>query len=233
MLLVAAVFAAFPELRNWQLIGAAAGLGLVLTFVGNGRVYRPAVTRSGDTITCRYSPWREATFYLALLGLPLIGFTAIAWGAMANRGSPVLWWVIGLLTIAATPIPCFVFFRHSRRSLLLISPSSLGVPTPGQQQVFAEIPRELVQSITPTMGRLGNAGTAPITQILYRTADFSSEVSRTVLIGPTNTKRTAWLTVEQSDLLAGLQAWKDGDPDDPGLMDRVEQILCGKVPNSV
>jgi hypothetical protein len=51
-----------------------------------------------------------------------------------------------------------------------------------------------------------------------------------VLFGPTNTKKIAWLTVEQSDLLAGLQAWKDGDPNDSGLMDRVEQLLCGNRP---
>jgi hypothetical protein len=54
-----------------------------------------------------------------------------------------------------------------------------------------------------------------------------------VLFGPTNTLKTSWLTVEQSDLLGGLQAWKYGDPDDPGLMDRVEAILRGKAPDSV
>ena len=31
--------------------------------------------------------------------------------------------------------------------------------------------------------------------------------------------------------LHALQAWKDGDPNDPGLMDRVEAILRGQAPD--
>jgi hypothetical protein len=39
-------------------------------------------------------------------------------------------------------------------------------------------------------------------------------------------------TVDPANLGAGLQAWKDGDPNDPGLMDRVEAILRGQAPDS-
>ena len=35
-------------------------------------------------------------------------------------------------------------------------------------------------------------------------------------------------TVDPANLAAGLKAWKDGDPNDPGLMDRVEAILRGQ-----
>jgi hypothetical protein len=59
MLLIAVVYAAFPQLRNWYLVAAATGVGLVLTFIGSGRVYRPAVTQVSDAIICRYNPWRE------------------------------------------------------------------------------------------------------------------------------------------------------------------------------
>jgi hypothetical protein len=40
-------------------------------------------------------------------------------------------------------------------------------------------------------------------------------------------------TVDPANLGAGLQAWKDADPNDPGLMDRVEAILRGQAPDSV
>ena len=36
-------------------------------------------------------------------------------------------------------------------------------------------------------------------------------------------------SVDPANLAAGLQAWKDGDPNDPGLMDRVEAILRGQA----
>jgi len=39
-------------------------------------------------------------------------------------------------------------------------------------------------------------------------------------------------TVDPANLAAGSQAWKDGDPTDPGLMDRVEAILRGQAPDS-
>jgi hypothetical protein len=34
-------------------------------------------------------------------------------------------------------------------------------------------------------------------------------------------------------MITALHAWKNADPDDPGLMDRVEAILRGKAPHSV
>ena len=76
-----------------------------------------------------------------------------------------------------------------------------------------------------------NYDNAPAVQITYQAGNSGPGPATpgTVLFGPTNTKKTAWLTVEQADLLAGLQAWKAGGPNDPGLMDRVEAILRGQA----
>lgn len=230
LLLIAVVFAAFPELRNWPLVASAAVAGLAFHLVGSGRVYRPAVTRVGETITCRFNPWREAAFYFVLIGLPALGLMAITGASVVGRGNPSFWRIVGAMIIASTLLPVFVFIRQSRGSLLSIDPSGLTLSPPGANSVLTQVPRSSIQDITAATARMRNHDSAPATQITYQ--DGSSSPA-TVLFGPTNTKKTAWLTVEQSDLLAGLQAWKDGDPDDPGLMDRVEQILCGKVPNSV
>ena len=226
MLLIAAGFAAFPQLRNWPVIAAAAGLGLLFTFIGSGRIYRPAVRRTGATITCRFNPWREASFYLVLIGLPMFGMIPFAGPQFLGWGSAGFWRFLGILLLALMPIFLFIFVRQSRNSSLQISPMALTVHQPGQQTSPTEIPRSAVDEITATTAQLRNYGTAPTTQISYQDRD-SGPNPHIVLFGPTNTKKTAWLTVDQSDLLAGLQAWKDGDPTDPGLMDRVEAILRG------
>jgi hypothetical protein len=230
-LLFAAGFAAFPELRSWPLVAANVGVGLSLLLVGSGRVYRPAVTRAGDTITCRFNPWREAAFYFILIGLPGVGVMSLEAADRISGLSPGIWRLLGLLMFAAWLKFLFIFVRQSRQSLLRISPSALAVQQVGQQTAPTEIPRGAVEEITATTARLRNNDTAPTTQISYQARD-SGPTTHTVLFGPTNTLKTSWLTVEQSDLLGGLQAWKDADPDDPGLMDRVEAILRGQAPDS-
>jgi hypothetical protein len=44
---------------------------------------------------------------------------------------------------------------------------------------------------------------------------------------------TVLLMLDPSNLRPALQAWKDGDPNDPGLMDRVEAILRGQAAKSL
>ena len=112
----------------------------------------------------------------------------------------------------------FVFVRQGRRSLLRITPFALTAAIPGQRDGLDEIPREAVEAIGPTTGRLGNGTTAPVTQITFN--------NQSVMFGPTNSKKTAWLTVEQADLQAGLQAWKDGDPTIPASW-TVSNRSCG------
>lgn len=225
MLLIAGAFAVFPEQRNWYFIAAAAVFGVVLIVVGSGRIYRPAVTRTADNIECRYAPWHEATFYLALIGMPLLGYMMIVGGAMSGRGSPSLWRIVGILVMVATPIPVFVFALQRRRSLVRITPLTLTVPVRAHRHVLTEIPRDRIQSITLTAGQLSNSANAPVTQITYQ--DQGSQ--QIVLFGPTGAKKTTWLTVEQADLLAALQSWKRSDRNDPALMDRTESILRGSA----
>jgi len=231
LLLIAAGCAAFPGLRNWHLIVAMAGLGVVMTFVGSGRVYRPAVTREGDTVNCRFNPWREAAFYAVPVGMPLVGFMAIAGADLVDVGSPGLWRIVGVLIIVGTPILLLSFVRQTRQSLLRISPSALSLRRSGQHHGLTEIPRRNVEAITATTVRMRNYDSAPATEITYQDRHSIPATTLTVLFGPTNTKKTSWLTIDQPDLLAGLQAWKDGDPNDPTLMDRVEAILCGQSAN--
>ena len=152
-LLFAAGFAASPELRSWPLVASAAGVGLSLLLVGSGRVYRPAVTRAGDTITCRFNPWREAAFYFILIGLPGVGVMSLEAADRISGLSPGIWRLLGLLMFAAWLKFLFIFVRQSRQSLLRISPSALAVQQVGQQTAPTEIPRGAVEEITATTAR--------------------------------------------------------------------------------
>jgi len=233
MLLIAAGFAAAPQGRNWPVIAAAASAGLLFQIIGSDHIYRPAVSRAGNAVTCRFNPWREGAFYLVLVGVPLIAVIPIAGGTSSGRGAPSFWLVLGAFLLAIAARFAFVFARQARRSVLRVSPGALTLSQTSPRYALTEIPRGAVQAITATTGRLRNHGSAPVTQITFRRTDSISSSPQTVVFGPTNTKQTAWLTVDQSDLLAGLQAWKDGDPEDPDLMQRVERILCGQGPTNV
>jgi len=229
MLLMGAVFAAFPEGRNWPVVAAIAGLGLLFTFIGSGRIYRPAVTTTAEAILCRFDLWREASFYFILLGPPLFAVIGLLGGEFMGRFSTGFWRFLGIVMLGLWVKFLFVFVRQRRQSWLRISPMTLTVHQPSQQSAATEIPRGAVEAITATTAKMRNYDNAPTTQITYRDRDQEPAATQIVLFGPTSTKKTAWLTVEQADLLGGLQAWKDGDPTDPGLMDRVEAILRGQA----
>jgi hypothetical protein len=62
-------------------------------------------------------------------------------------------------------------------------------------------------------------------EITYRTPD--SPEPKTWVVGPPS---PCQLTVEPSNLLAALQMWKDADPADSGLMERLEPILTSRTP---
>ena len=222
---IAAVFAVFAEHRNWLLIAALAVSGLTCCLIGSGWIYRPAVSRAGDTITCRFTLWRDAMFYGVLVAMPALAVTPLLEGA----GSPGYLRVIGILYLLWTGVLVFRFVRQALQSRLVISPAALSVSLVGQPGAPADIPRAAVQEVTATTAAMLSYDSAPATQISYRDAGAAPGGTRMVLFGPTNTKKTSWLTVEQADLLAGLQAWKDGDPHDPALMDRVEAILLGNA----
>ena len=223
MLLIVAGFVVFAGQRNWLFIAAGAICGLTFYLAGSGRIYQPAVTMAGDVITCRFNPWRDAAFYVVLIGMPALAVTPIAEGSR----SPSSLRIIGILWLLWTPVLLFRYVRQNRESLLRISPTALTVHQPGKHSAPTEVARGAIEAVTASTAQTLNYDSAPTVQIVYRDRGASSSGAHTVVFGPTNTKKTAWLTVEQADLLAGLQAWRDGDPTEPGLMDRVEAILRG------
>jgi hypothetical protein len=207
-----------PATHDWftPLGFAIASAGMYAS--ASSRLYRPAVTRTTDALTCRYNLLREGSLYLLLVVVPGMAIAGIANKVMLLRLS-------GYAMLAMIPIGLFVYVRAWRRGLLRITPAALTVPLPGQRWALAEIPRERILSITAGTGRQSNGETGPVTQIAYLPADSSRPA--TVLVGPSNSKNAVWLTVEQTDLEAGLQMWKEADPRDPALLDRVEALLRG------
>ncbi|EUA54618.1 hypothetical protein I553_1330 [Mycobacterium xenopi 4042] len=56
----------------WYLsLGIAVTGGIIL--FGQRRIFRAAVSRSGDEIICRYIPWYEGNAYSTLVLIPLMG----------------------------------------------------------------------------------------------------------------------------------------------------------------
>lgn len=209
------------QLSGYTVIALVAAA--IILFVGPGRVFRAAVTRQADTITCRYIPWYEGNPYLALVAVPLIGIAAIG-APPANHGGPGLWRILGILIVAVTPVSLFYFLREWRRCLLRISPAELTARHPARRYAMTTIPRGEVQSIVATTGSLANNADATMTEIDYCEAG----AAEALLIGPSNSKSAIWLSVDPDNLLAALQAWKDGDAGDPQLLDRIEAILRGQ-----
>ena len=219
-LFLAAAAAVVSHFRDWiGVLGRAAG-GVALLVVGSGRIYRPAVTRAPDSITCRYTPWREGSLYVLMIAGPGMAAAALT-GATG--------WVRYLSGVLAVLVVVGVgmYLREWRRCRLRIAPASLTVTVPAHGYRPTEIARQQIVSITGGTGARRNGDTGPVTQIAYLTNDSAPGAPSTMLIGPTNAKNAMWVTVEQSDLLAALQAWKDGDPRDPTLLDRVEALLRG------
>lgn len=206
----------------WGAAGLAIG-GIALLLVGSGRIYRPAVTRGPDGITCRYNPVREGSAYLMVVAMPGM--------LLYMFGQPTHWLrLIALAGLAMVAVGALMYLVEWRRCLLRITPASLTVALPAQRYAQIDIPRERVVSITGGTGARRNGDTGPVTQITYLTNDSAPGAPSTVLIGPTNANNAMWLTVEQSDLLAALQAWKEGDPRDRALLDRVDALLRGHAP---
>lgn len=213
--------AAFSPDRDWYGILGFTVAGIALLMVGSGRVYRPAVTRTPDDITCRYNPWREGSLYVLVVAGP-----GLAVGTLMQLTGGVR--IAGVAMLFLVAVGMVLYLRESRRCLLRITPASLTVAVPARRYAPTEIPRERIVSITGATGPRRNGDTGPVTEIAYLPDESSRDTPSAVLIGPTNANRAMWVTVEQSDLLAGLQAWKDGEPADPTLLDRVGALLRGE-----
>jgi hypothetical protein len=213
-------------LGEWLLsLGVLVGAGIIIaSFLA---VFRVAVTREPDAVVCRYVPWYEPGPVAAVPALAVSGILGLAL-AFQPGNSPVFA-VFGVALLALTPVVALKFLRGYRRCSLRIAPGALSVPDPGRDYVMTEIPRERIQSIAPAGEAAGfGSSTYRVTDITYGTGD-SGSAARTVRVGQAPAEDTVWLTLDPSNLRLALHAWKDGDPNDPGLMDRVEAILRGKA----
>jgi hypothetical protein len=204
----------------WYLcLGIAVTGGIIL--IGQRRIFRAAVSRSGNEIICRYIPWYEGNAYGALVLIPLMGVAmAAAGGAPAYPG----WLRYGgaVLLLGVTPLTVYGIVRMRRRSLLVITPSMLTVRLAERGSELTEIRRELVESIEPTLTPQPVSGMWRQVAITYRPADGGGDTTKTVILG-------LRLTVQPINLLNALITWKDGAYDNPSeLLDRVERVLTGR-----
>jgi len=225
--LALAAFAAVSG-GSWGIVLVLAAAGAVI-LLGH-RIFKPAITRESGAVVCHYVPWQETGAFVALIIVPLIGIGAIAVAFESN--SPGFGWA-GVFLLAITPLSLFAFLRARRRCLLRIAPNALSVPRPDNGWTVTDIPRAAVQSITTSAATVGLGTKLPQAEIRYAAGGTGRGGAGTVRVGPAPSRDTVWLTIEPDNLLTALQVWKDGDPNDPGLMDRVEAILRGQAPDSV
>ena len=203
----------------------------VLLLLGNSPLFKVAINREPDAIACRYVPWYEPGPYLSAGAGTVLGLWCVA--AAFRPGFGGMFGVFGAAILVLIPIIVMKFLRGYRRCSLRIAPGALSVPDPGRDYVMTEIPRERIQSIAPAGEAAGfGSSTYRVTDITYGAVD-SGSAARTVRVGQAPAEDTVWLTLDPSNLRPALHAWKDGDPDDPGLMDRVEAILRGQAAKSL
>ena len=221
----------------YQVAGLAAG-GLItiagsLTFLGNRRVLPLGIFRDGDSVVCRYIPWFEMNAYIMFVVVPIVGISAVAAGSIP--GKPGWLRFFGLLILGIVVLAGYFVVQMWRRCLVTFGRSSVTVRLPARGSGFTEVSRPQVLSITSADAEVG-AAFAPATvkqvALTYQSADQSSD-TRTVLIGPPAGKTALQVSVAPTAVYNALLAWKDADPNDPRLMDRIEAILRGKEPASV
>lgn len=215
ILLLAAVNVAIGE---WFVGGVMAFFGAFLLLM-RLPLFRLAVTREPDAILCRYVPWYEPGPYLAtslVLGLGVPGIIA---GFRPDFG-PVIG-IVGALTLLMLPLVLAKFWRGYRRCRLRITPAALILPDPARGYAELTIPRRCVLSITPKTESVGFGST----ELVLSEITYSDGGTRTLRVGPGPADDTVWVTVVPANLLAALQDWKNADPADPSLLDRLEAVL--------
>ncbi|WP_201407067.1 hypothetical protein [Mycobacterium paraintracellulare] len=203
---------------SWPLsLGVAATGGIIL--IGQRRIFRAAVSRTGNTVVCRYIPWYEGNAYGTLVLIPLMGIASVGLGF--TPGNPAWLRFTGFLLLGVTPLTVWGVVRMWRRCLLCITPSALTVRLVDRGSELTEIRRELVESIELRLiaqARLQSLQVA----ITYRPMEVGSDTTKTVLLG-------LRLTVQPVNLFNALAAWNDGAHDNPSeLLDRIERILRGR-----
>ena len=208
---------------EWSLNLGLAALGVVV-FLGFGRpLFGVGVDRPGaQEVRCRFVPWYQAGALLSSVVLPIIGITAIAQGKAPDMPFWVGYggWFLLILGIVFAGFTVMMAVRNRLR----FSPSSLSVRTLQSQR---DIPRDHVQAITSRMVPAGVTRKPTLhVDLTYIPVGGGDQDSRTSSLIDTQ------FSVDPTNLLHALHAWKDGDPNDPGLMDRVEAILRGQAPST-
>jgi len=199
----------------WYISLGVAVVGAII-MLGGRRIFRPGVTRTADEILCRFVLWYEGDTYLLLMLIPLMGVAMI--GAGYAPAYPAWLRFGGIFLLGLTPLMLFAGLRMWRRSVLRITPSELNVRLATLRDRGTAIQREAIESIESKMAPNAVSGRSLQVQITYHPADSNAE---TILLGPQ-------LSVQPSDLLDALVAWKDAPYADPHeLLDAIERILRG------
>ena len=195
----------------------------VLLLLGNSPLFKVAINREPDAIACRYVPWYETGPYLSAGAGTILGLWAVA--AAFRPGFGGMFGVFGAIILVMIPIIVMKFLRGYRRCSLRITPDGLSIPDPGRDYAMTQIPRERIQSIASAGEAAGfGSSTLRVTDITYGAGD-SGSAARTVRVGQAPAEDTVWLTVNPLHLRNALQVWRDGDPTDPQLLDRIESVL--------
>lgn len=204
---------------RWSLAVGGAVIGAVI-LIGQRRIFRAAVSRTGDEIVCRYIPWYEGSAYSTTLLLPLMGLAMVDLGS--TPGNPAWLRYGGFLLLGVTTLTVWGVVRMWRRCLLCITPSVLTVQLVDRGSELTEIRRELVESIEPRIVPLPRGAQSLQVAVTYWPVAVGGDATKTLLLG-------LQLTVQPINLLHALVTWKDGARENPGeLMDRVERILRGQ-----
>lgn len=205
----------------WYLPVGAAAVGVGIIYGSGRRIFGAGVRRTGQEIVCRYLPWYESNPSIATLLFPLIAVAMI--GAGCAPGNPAWLWYGGVILLAISALLVGVSLWIWRRSLLRITPAALTVRIAERGSELTDIRREHVRSIEPKLVPSLAAGTERLqVEVAYQPADVSGETTATVMLG-------MYLSVQPSNLLDALLAWKNGAHDNPSeLLDRIERILRGR-----
>jgi hypothetical protein len=186
--------------------------------LGRRQIFRAAVTRRPDRVSCRYAPWFESNVYALNVILPVLAVAAIAAGR--DSGNPAWLFYGGVVLLALTPLFTYAAMRTRRRSMLVFFPGKLilGIPAPGDRST--EIPRDRVEAIRPTTIPNEVGGSSQQVEIVYRRPDSRpGDAHTTETLGP-------HLSVEPGNLYQALMTWKTGTGDNSdALLDQIERIL--------
>jgi hypothetical protein len=220
LLLLFGLLGAFHGLDG-SLVGVLVAVA-VLIIIGPRRIFKIGISRVGEHILCRYTPWWEGDSY-RILAIPLLGLSAVS--TIGKSEYPLWFKIAGALLLAATARVIRNIVVMRRNSYFDISPDLLRMRLASTDGKYLEIPRDCLQSITSVRIPAAYSNGFLQLQMTYQSPD--SEVLTTPRFG-------VQFTVPVHALAQGLAVWKAAPADDPPteIMDLVERALRGKLPVS-